>query len=286
MKPIDESTLEAIAELICGSYGGGERGYSTPGHYRTMGEINDFFRRSGVVPAGESGTRKWFVLESLQIINGTKDVDKVLSRLVSPKEYPGNSTARKQVQDHLNGLLQVEGFEVSLSGVDPVLRELPPTVPTSEPTDMSPQVTPDFHRLLQDVTLAEILEHRWHEATKCTQAGAYLAAVVMMGSVLEGVLLNRLERNPEMGYRAKGSPKDGRTGKPKPIKDWGLSRMIDVAHEIGWLHGNVKQFSHVLRESRNLVHPYVQRRIGDSPDRDTCLICWQVVQAAVSSLLH
>lgn len=106
----------------------------------------------------------------------------------------------------------------------------------------------------------------------------------MMGSILEGVLLYKVEQNIKAANQTKSSPKD-RTGKPKPIHEWGLSSLIDVANEVGWLQGDVKRFSHALRDSRNIVHPYVQRLQNEIPDEDTCSICWQVVKAAVSDLL-
>ena len=234
------------------------------------------------MPQGESGTRKWFVLESLQSINGTDELEKVLVRVASPREYLRNKTSRKEVEDYLNDLLQVEGLEVALFGVELVLRERTASIPTVR--ERSVQVAPDFYQLLQDDSLAAVISFRWEEAQKCVGAGAYLAAVVMMGSILEGVLLHRFEHNLEVGYRADSSPKDRRTGKPKPLHEWGLSRMIDVAHEVGWIHGDIKRFSHALRESRNIVHPYAQRSHRDVPDEGTCSICWEVVQAAVSDL--
>ena len=106
--------------MICGLSGSG---HESPGWYRTMGEISRFFERAGVVPSGQSGTRKWFVLESLQPMNGTDDLEKVLLRLASPKEYPGKGRVRKQVEDNLNNVLWVEGLEVSLVDSDAVLRE-------------------------------------------------------------------------------------------------------------------------------------------------------------------
>jgi hypothetical protein len=65
-----------------------------------------------------------------------------------------------------------------------------------------------------------------------------------------------------------------------------LSALIDVAYEVGWLQGDVKRFSHALRESRNIVHPSMQRLLREIPDADTCAICWQVVRAAVADLLE
>jgi hypothetical protein len=107
----------------------------------------------------------------------------------------------------------------------------------------------------------------------------------MMGSILEGVLLHKVEANFKLANQANAAPRDPKTGKPRSIADWGLSALIDVAHEVGWLQGDVKRFSHSLREYRNLVHPYMQRALRETPDADTCSICWQVVRAAVSDLL-
>ena len=275
-----------IAELICGSGSGAGGGYSSPGPYRTMGEINDFFRRAGVSPQGQSSTRKWFVLESLQSINGTKDMDELLMRLASPKEYRGDSNLTREVASYLNRALQVEGLEVYLVGVDPKLRESKASASVSNPQESPLEVAPAFHHLVADSSLAEVLSLRWQEAQKCVNAEAHLAAVVMMGSILEGVLLHKIEANPALGNRSKASPKDPKTGRPRPFHEWGLSALVDVAHESGWLQGDVTRFSHALRESRNLVHPYMERLAGDRPDRDTCSICWQVVRAAVSDLLE
>ena len=286
MRRIDDSTLEMIAELICGSGAGAGGGYSSPSPYRTMGQINDFFRRAGVRPQGQSSTRKWFVLESLQSINGTKHLDAVLLRLTSPKEHRGDSNLTQEVADYLNRALQVEGLEVYLVGVDPKLRERKASASHTKSQTPSLAIPPDFPSLVEGSSLGEILTQRWYEAQKCVNAEAYLAAVVMMGSILEGALLHKVEFNPAAANQAKRSPKDRKTGKPLPFHDWGLSALIDVAHELGWLQGDVSRFSHALRESRNMVHPYMERVLRDRPDRDTCSICWQVVRAAVSDLLE
>ena len=67
IKKLEDTTLEAIAEIICGSGqgSGGGASYEAPGPYRSKSEIDTFFNRAGVAPKGESSTRKWFVLESL-----------------------------------------------------------------------------------------------------------------------------------------------------------------------------------------------------------------------------
>ena len=284
MKKLDDTTLEAVAEVICGSGEGSGGGYSSPGPYRTMPQILRFFQGAGVKPKGMSSTRKWFALESLQAINGTDDLERVVLRLASPVEYRADAEIATAVTQHLNQILQVEGLEIALAGVNPILRERRATAAPPKPKEKPVEPAPDFGRLVADGTLADILSFRWEEAQRCVQGGAHLAAVVMMGSILEGILLHKAEQNREAAGRAKCSPKD-RTGKPKPLSEWGLSALIDVAHEVGWLQGDVKRFSHGLRESRNIVHPYVQRLSGDRPDADTCSICWQVVRAAIADLM-
>ncbi len=293
-KRLDDTTLEAISELICGAGQGAGGGptYEAPGPYRSKSEIYSFFNRAGVAPKGESSTRKWFVLESLQSLNteSTGDLlptslEMVILRLANPKEYRGEAETTRRVIDHLNKILTVEGVVIVLEGVHPVLREKSPGVTLEKPNKKEYIMPPDFYKLVSDPDLSRILEMRWDEAQKCVEAEACLSAVIMMGSILEGVLLHKIESYANIAYTAKSAPKDRKTGEAKRLQDWGLSSLIDVANELGWLQGDVKRFSHSLRESRNIVHPYMQRLLREEPDKDTCSICWQVVRAAIADLL-
>jgi hypothetical protein len=277
MKHLDYSVLEAIAEFICGEAAGA----ACP--YRSMSEIEKFFDRAGIDPQGESGTRKWFVLQSLEAINGTDELEQVLLRLTSPKEYKADAETTVAIIDGLNQVLQIEGLEVALVDWEPTLQE---TSPSAEPV-VSEEIplgeAPDFEEFVSDSALAEILSSRWAEAEICVRAGACLSAIVMMGSVLEGLLLHKAERDPKTANQAKCSPKDP-TGKVRPLRKWDLFTLIEVAKEVGWLQGDVHAFSHALRDYRNIVHPFKQRDDGARPDDDTCSICWQVVRAAIADI--
>jgi len=293
-KRLDGTTLETIAEIICGSGegAGGGPAYSAPGPYRTKSEIYAFFRRAGVEPQGESSTRKWFVLESLLALNAEEkgnllptSLELVILRLVNPKEYRGDAETTQTIIEYLNKILQTEGLEIILKGVQPIITERSPDVAPPKPKKPQYVSPPDFNRLVSDSELAKILILRWEEAQKCIEVEACLSAVILMGSILEGILLHKVESNPKIAGSANAAPKDRKTGKTRDIGDWGLSAMIDVAHEVGWLQGDIKRFSHGLRESRNIVHPYMQRTLNEKPDKDTCSICWQVVRAAIADLL-
>ena len=83
MKRLDASIIETVAETICGSSSDEEQTFSPTGTYRTMSEIRAFFDRAGIKPSGQSSTRKRFVIESLESVNGTTGLERILSRLSS-----------------------------------------------------------------------------------------------------------------------------------------------------------------------------------------------------------
>ena len=250
-----------------------------------MGQIHGFFRRAGIRPVGTSFTRKWFVLESLEAVNESDRFEHVLRRLASPKEHHGDADLTNSVLEHLNQVLIVEGLELSLQGVNARVQETAAAVAPPRPKDGLDDDAPDFAQLAADPSQADILTLRWQEAQRCVQADAHLSAIVMMGSILEGALLYTVEQNRAAASRASRAPRN-RNKSPKPVHRWGLSALIDVAHEVQSLEGDVSRFSHALRESRNTVHPYAQRLQHDYPDADTCAICWEVVRTAIADLLE
>jgi hypothetical protein len=145
---------------------------------------------------------------------------------------------------------------------------------------------PDLTRLVGAMPdLKRILEGRWTEAQTCQNAGAYLAAVVMMGSVLEGVLLAVGNNNRPKCYRARVAPK-ARDGSQVILEKWTLNNLIDVAVELGWIKTDRGQFSHALRQSRNIVHPWEHMATRADFDEATCRTCWHVLNAAMDDLLR
>jgi len=144
---------------------------------------------------------------------------------------------------------------------------------------------PDFTRLTSSVPgLKEELERRWREAQKCVHVEAFTAAIIVMGSVLEGVLLARAQLSSGEAYQAVRAPRD-KAGKAVAIQDWTLSTLIDVAVEVGWLKTDRGKFSHALRESRNVVHPWQAVMSRASFDQATCVTSWHVLDSSAEDLL-
>lgn len=145
---------------------------------------------------------------------------------------------------------------------------------------------PDVTKLTTALpTLKSSIDRRWREAQKCVHVECFTSAVIMMGSILEGLLLARANLSPQIAYQSPKAPKD-KAGKVPAIQDWSLNSLIDVAVEIGWIKSDRGKFSHALRESRNVVHPWVEVTTHANFDEATCKTSWEVLKASVDDLLR
>lgn len=143
---------------------------------------------------------------------------------------------------------------------------------------------PNFKKLVSDAELAKILKSRWNEANRNLQIESYLSTIFLLGSILEGVLLDKVEKNIAQANKSPKSPKDKKTGKPLLIRNWKLDNLIQVTHDCGWLDKDVQDFSSTLRDYRNLIHPGEQKTKKIYPDNGTCKIAWAVVNAVLEDL--
>ena len=137
-------------------------------------------------------------------------------------------------------------------------------------------------KLQIDASLIPILDARLKEANLCLKNHAPFAAVILAGSILEGLLLSCALNKPRDFNQASSAP--SKDGKPRPFPEWSLSNFIEVACELGLLGLDVKKFGHSLRDFRNYIHPFQQRASGFHPDEHTAKICLQVLNAAIASL--
>lgn len=274
---MDSQTLESIAEMICGD---GDFPI-----YRSGSELTRFFHRVGFANFTHDGsTRKWWTLNVLGQLS-ENNIKAVILRLADPREYRGNSDLIGHAIKKLNEILMIEGIKVEINGVKPVLKEITPQfIEVEKEVELKPLPPPDFLRLKIEPGLGEILAERWNETQRCFDNGAFLAATILMGTMLEGILLSVFQRFPKEANTSKTAPKDAQNGNVKYFAEWSLSEMINVAHDLGWIDLDVKKFSHSLRDFRNIIHPYQQMILRAFPDKDTCEISWLVVQAATNDL--
>jgi len=145
---------------------------------------------------------------------------------------------------------------------------------------------PDFSRLISDAAMQNILQKRWIECAACIQCGAPLAATVMVGGLLEGLLLARVNReaNKRPIFTAAAAPKD-RQGQPLALKEWTLQDYIGVAHELGWITVAAKDVGVVLRDYRNYIHPQKELSHGIALTTRDAVILWEIGKSISRQLL-
>ncbi|WP_148205069.1 hypothetical protein [Candidatus Methylacidiphilum infernorum] len=269
MKKWDIGTLHSLAGIICS--------IEDPGPLWVM----TIKRHSN---ADRDALQEWICQTLLTASQFPGNIENTILSLADPRGYGGDPKKVEEVVTKLNKMLIVEGYEIKLDGIKPQLIDREPGLIKDPENPLGFLDPPDFTPLTNDQLLRDILHERWIEVRKCVDSGAYVAALVMMGSLLEGVLLAVAEANPEEANRSSASPKD-RKGQPKDFCDWTLNDLINVAHKRGWIRKHVNDFSRILREYRNIVHPKKQREMEMQPDKDTCTICWGVVRAAVNNVV-
>lgn len=140
-----------------------------------------------------------------------------------------------------------------------------------------------FAKLPVEPAMSAALVDRMAEARRCVESKANLAAVILCGSVLEGMCLGFGCRHPERVNRAFG---DLYKKPARQFPEWKLKQWIDVLGRLGDLSPNIEKFGHSLRDFRNYVHPAEQLAHRFTPDQHTARIGFQVVVAAAEDLVR
>jgi SepF-like predicted cell division protein (DUF552 family) len=145
---------------------------------------------------------------------------------------------------------------------------------------------PDFSKLISDAAMQVILEKRWTECVICISSGAPLAAVVMIGGLLEGLLLAKVNRetNKTPIFTAAAAPRD-KQNKTLLLKDWTLQDYIAVGHELKWITVAAKDVGVVLRDYRNYIHPQKELSHGVSLTTPDAVILWEISKSISRQLL-
>lgn len=279
MRPLKPETLELLAELIAG-----ERGVLS----RDGFAIVQFFQNAGLECSFYDGSdRKYFALKALRRYQDDPTaLEKVVLRLANPKEYRSQVKMLVVAANRLNHILLSEGVRIGFDGINPKLVDLeaPKAAPAPRPgAAPAAEAPPDFVHLTRDVTLAGMLESRRWEILVCMKHKAYLAAIILMGSVLEGVMLSVIHNNPKEANASPQAPRD-QHGRVKHFADWTLAELSEVARERGWIAPADNKPLHLLKEYRKLIHPWEQRARNESPDEANCRECHREFVALLADI--
>jgi hypothetical protein len=168
------------------------------------------------------------------------------------------------------------------------LRTVTLVAPAAAQSAGSDDLIPDFSPLVGNQEMRNILTRRWIECAKCVKADAHLAAIVMMGGLLEALFVARANKMSDKTplTSAKDAPKDKTTGKTTNYQDWMLDSYIKVGFELKWITESAKGLADTLKEFRNFIHPAKELRYGVTLGMNDSTIFWQVTKALARQLLQ
>lgn len=193
-----------------------------------------------------------------------------------------DATARSASKSiYLNALKEVK---VALIATRKAALVSPSPLPIANTDDLAP----DFSPLVGNEQMRDILTRRWNECSKCVYADAHLAAIVMMGGLLEALFVARAIKMPDKTplTTATNAPKDKATGKTTNYQEWMLDSYIKVGFELKWITKSAKDVADKLKEYRNFVHPAKELRYGVTLGLNNSSIFWQVTKALARQLLQ
>ena len=142
--------------------------------------------------------------------------------------------------------------------------------------------TVDVSLLPPTLTARAVIDARLAEIEACLRANAPLAVIFLVGSTLEGLLME-LATSHSVRYLAASSAPNVR-GAEKPVERWTLAELIKVSRELGVIGPDVSEHADQVRNFRNYIHPTRQLQQGFEPRMETAEIAQQVLRAALADL--
>ncbi len=168
---LDTDILDSLADFVCGD---AER-FPT---YRSSSNLTRFFQNLKIDVTHDGSTRKVWVLEVLKQLQPS-DIEKVILRLVDPREYGGVGNSFKQAVQSMNEILIMENLAVGFDDVRPYIKYADPL--KFEGAEISKATTKDEAEFLSkqfgddlkiqelglDSVITSYLQRRVDEAQSC-----------------------------------------------------------------------------------------------------------------------
>ena len=123
--------------------------------------------------------------------------------------------------------------------------------------------------------LRESLEADYAELDKCVEAGAWKAAHVLAGSIVEALLTDFLI-----------SRDDPTAPSAEELAKMSLGQIIRVCRDMHALTSRTVDLSSVIREYRNLIHPGRRVRLAEHVDAQTAQVARSLVEIVVAEVAN
>jgi len=129
--------------------------------------------------------------------------------------------------------------------------------------------------------LRQVLCADYEEAQLVYRANAFKAAAILCGGLIEGMLLDALDRQEVM---AKPEFKQHFKAVPPDWNQVGLTQLINMAHSVGLLGAAAVRSSGVVKDFRDTVHPRAEIRSHLRAGREEANILLEVVNLVYRDL--
>ena len=281
---LNDTTLESLRDFINGKT-----------EYRSGPELVKFFNSLGFNDTYYRGfpSRWQYTDEKLNQINGTPEIEKCIKMLFAPQKFIGDFKRLDQLINEFNQYLAFDGWKIIRDGKEIKFTEAD-QIDFSYPSEFDKDNEKLFlekefgeihlEKLGLDDDITNILLLRIEEIKNCMTAHAPLAAIILLGSVLEGILLGIANQMPKEFNQSNSAPKNATNNAVKRFQEWSLANFIDVAYDLELINKDIKLYSQSLRDFRNYIHPYVQLTSKFIPNDETAKISFQVLKAAIFQL--
>ena len=281
---LNDTTLESLRDFINGKT-----------EYRSGPELVKFFNSLGFNDTYYRGfpSRWQYTDEKLNQINGTPEIEKCIKMLFAPQKFIGDFKRLDQLINEFNQYLAFDGWKIIRDGKEIKFTEAD-QIDFSYPSEFDKDNEKLFlekefgeihlEKLGLDDDITNILLLRIEEIKNCMTAHAPLAAIILLGSVLEGILLGIANQMPKEFNQSNSAPKNATNNAVKRFQEWSLANFIDVAYDLELINKDVKLYSQGLRDFRNYIHPDVQLTSKFIPNDETAKISFQVLKAAIFQL--
>jgi hypothetical protein len=140
----------------------------------------------------------------------------------------------------------------------------------------------DVAALPSELTSQQIIQARLDEIDRCLAADAPLAVIFLVGSTLEGLLMELAIAHALTYTASAAAPKH--KGSVKPIDRWTPAELITVSRALNVISEDVSKHADQVRNFRNYIHPRQQLREKFEPRMETARIAHQVLAAALADL--
>lgn len=262
--------------------------------YQSVANIQVFFNSFGA-GSKEFVSRPQYTLERLEAINGTEKMEACLLQWLAPYRFKDKIELLDDVIDQVNSFLQYEHLIIQRVGTEIQFMDLPKGTilkPKLTPKKIENQVIktlaeiePMVDLLTIDDGMKKVIIQRVVEIAKCLEVKSSMASIILCGSILEGLLSDYANQYREKFMSSQRAPTD-KDGRVKPIEDWSIRNLLIVANIQGFIKGDVMNFSHILIDFRNYIHPKEQLSKDFDPDEDTAEMCWSIVKTAIKQLSY